>query len=113
MQKGIITKTIGGFFFVGDEDRNIIRTKIRGRIQKMVYPGDKVGFKDKIIEEVYPRENLLHRPKIANVDQVVLVLALSHPEFDRTLFDRFLVLLEAFNLDIVVAINRFGQKRKY
>ncbi|HKL74771.1 MAG TPA: ribosome small subunit-dependent GTPase A [Halanaerobiales bacterium] len=112
MQKGIITKTIGGFFFVGDEDRNIIRTKIRGRIQKMVYPGDKVGFKDKIIEEVYPRENLLHRPKIANVDQVVLVLALSHPEFDRTLFDRFLVLLEAFNLDIVIAINKIDLAKK-
>ena len=106
MQKGIITKTIGGFFFVADSDRNIIRTEIRGRIQKTVYPGDKIGFENKIIEEVYPRENLLHRPKIANVEQVVLVLALSHPSFDRDLFDRFLVLLEAFNLEIVVVINK-------
>ena len=106
MKKGILTKTIGGFFFVADSNRNIIRTKIRGRIQKTVYPGDKVGFENEIIEKVYPRENLLHRPKIANVEQVVLVLSLSHPEFDRTLFDRFLVLLEAFNLEIVVAINK-------
>lgn len=106
MKKALITKTVGGFFFVADSDRNITRTKIRGRIQKMVYPGDKVGFEDGIIEEVYPRENLLHRPKIANVEQVILVLSLSHPEFNHSLLDRFLVLLEAFNLEIVIAINK-------
>lgn len=106
MKKGIITKMIGGFFFVADFSTEIHKTKIRGRIQKKIYPGDRVGIKNNMIEEVYPRDNLLHRPAIANVEQVILVFSLSHPTFSRELLDRFLVLIEAFNLNPIIVINK-------
>ena len=114
MNKGIITKTIGGFFFVADSNKEIHRCKIRGRIQNKVYPGDKVDFEDDMIEKVYNRDNLLHRPTIANVEQVVLVFSLSYPSFSRKLLDRFLVLIEAFDLDLFIVINKldlFDEKK--
>lgn len=106
MKTGIITKALGGFFFVGDEKNNIYKCNIRGRIQKTVYPGDKVKFENKIIESVIDRKNLLHRPTIANVEQVVIVFSTIHPKIDRQLLDRFLILIEAFNLDLFIVVNK-------
>ena len=83
--KGFVTKAIGGFFYVADEKENIYRTTIRGRIRDTVYPGDYVELKDEVIEKLYPRKSLLYRPAIANVDQVLIVLSVANPEFDRRL----------------------------
>jgi ribosome biogenesis GTPase len=110
--KGIITKTIGGFFFVSDEIKTLHKTKIRGKIQKQVYPGDIVKFKirdefdEKIIEKVFPRKSLLNRPKVANVNQVLIMLSFSEPTFDRRLLDRFLVVVEAADLQPLIIINK-------
>ena len=66
--EGIITKTLGGFFFV-KSNGEIHKCRIRGKIQKQVYPGDiaEINLEDKIVESVKKRDDLLTRPKIANV----------------------------------------------
>jgi ribosome biogenesis GTPase len=109
MNKGIITKAIGGFFFVADCN-GIHKTKVRGRIQKTIYPGDRVGFKDGLIEEIYPRNNLLFRPTIANVDQVGVVQSLGKPAFDRKLLDRFLLMVENQSLKPIIIINKMDKQ---
>lgn len=110
MNSGIITKALGGFFFVADKTGNIHKTRIRGRIQEKIFPGDKVGYSENVIEEVYPRKNLLHRPSVANVDQVGVVQSLTKPTFDRKLLDRFLVIIEAQNLTPIIIINKIDEK---
>ncbi|NLJ83590.1 MAG: ribosome small subunit-dependent GTPase A [Halanaerobiaceae bacterium] len=104
--KGFVTKAIGGFFYVADEKENIYQTRIRGRIRDTVYPGDYVEFNEEIIEKVYPRKNLLHRPAIANVDQVLILLSVANPEFDRRLLDRFLIIVEKAGLNPLIVINK-------
>lgn len=104
--KGFITKAIGGFFFVADEKQNIYQTRIRGKIKDTVYPGDYVEFNEEVIEKVYPRKSLLHRPAIANVDQVLIVLSVAKPEFDRRLLDRFLIIVEKAVLNPLIVINK-------
>lgn len=104
--KGIITKAIGGFFFVADDAQNVHRTRIRGKIKEKVYPGDLVEFKEGMIEGLYPRKNLLHRPNIANVDQVLIVQSLAEPVLDKKLLDRFLVMVEAAGLVPLIVINK-------
>lgn len=113
--KGTVTKTIGGFFFVSCEDGKIYKTKIRGKIQQKVYPGDKVEIlvADKIIEAVYPRENLLYRPKIANVDQVLLLQSINRPAFDRLLLDRFLLMVEEVQLKPLIVISKLDLAADY
>jgi len=111
--KGIITKTIGGFFFVADENNNIHKTIIRGKIQKEVFPGDYVEFyineevEEKVIEKVYPRDNKLNRPKIANVNQVIVMQSFEEPSFDQKLLDRFLIMVESKDIQPLIVINKY------
>ncbi len=110
--KGLITKTLGGFFFVADNDKNIHKTSIRGKIRKEVYPGDYVEFyinverEEKVIEKLYKRDNYLAKPRIANLDQVLVMHSFEKPEFDFKLMDRFLVMVEAENLKPIIIINK-------
>jgi ribosome biogenesis GTPase len=104
--KGIVTKAIGGFFFPADEKQNIFQTRIRGKIKEKVYPGDYVEFSDGIIENLYPRKSLLYRPMVANVDQVLIVLSIDNPAFDRKMLDRFLVVVEEADLKPLIVINK-------
>lgn len=112
--KGIITKTVGGFFFIADREKNIHKTSIRGRIEKTVYPGDKVEFsrEKNVIEKIYRRENLLQRPRIANVNQVLVVQSTKQPKFNRKLLDRFLIMVEEANLQPLILINKIDLKDK-
>lgn len=114
MKKGIITKTLGGFFFVADKEHRVHKTNIRGRIQKTVYPGDRVCFSptEEIIEEVMDRKTFLSRPSIANVEQVLVIQSLRQPHYDRTLLDRFLLLIEAVGLQAIVVINKIDLVRR-
>jgi ribosome biogenesis GTPase / thiamine phosphate phosphatase len=104
--KGIITKSIGGFFFTTDSKGNIYRNKIRGKVKERVYPGDWVEFDNGMIESIYPRINLLIRPVVANVDQVLIMHSLIKPSFDRKLLDRYLLIVESFGLKPLLIINK-------
>src|SRR5690554_5140895 len=104
--RGIVIKAVGGFFFTCDSKQNIYPLKIRGKIKDKVYPGDFVEFDNEVIERVYPRKNLLHRPAIANVDQVLIVLAVSDPVFDQRILDRFLIIVEEAALKPLIVINK-------
>lgn len=104
--KGIITKTVGGFFFTADEKQNIYRLRIRGKIKDRVYPGDYVEFDEGVIEKAYPRKSLLYRPVIANVDQVLIVMSVLNPLFDRRVLDRFLIMVEEVAIKPLIVINK-------
>ncbi|MFW6256543.1 MAG: ribosome small subunit-dependent GTPase A [Bacillota bacterium] len=107
-EKGIVVKTVGGFFFVADQNSEILQLNIRGRIQKDVYPGDYVYFsrKNSTIEELCPRDNLLPRPRVANVEQILIVHSFLRPALDKHLLDRFLVMVEAASLEPVIVLNK-------
>ncbi|MFP4198149.1 MAG: ribosome small subunit-dependent GTPase A [Halanaerobium sp.] len=109
--KGILIKLIGGFFFVADQKKNVYQCRIRGKIRDKIYPGDYVEIdKDnKILEKYYPRRNLLKRPKVANVDQVVIMHSIKEPEFKASLLDRFLLLVESSGFDPVIVINKIDE----
>ena len=97
---------IGGFVFVHLDNGEEKRCKPRGRIRDEMYPGDRVIVKDEMVEELLPRENLLMRPKVANVDQVLLVQSLKDPEANFKLLDRFLILIESLEHSPVIVINK-------
>ncbi len=107
-KRGIVTKAIGGFFFVVDQNSQEHTTQIRGKIQKRVFPGDYVIFSEekKIIEELLPRENLLFRPQVANVEQIIVVKSIKDPPLDKRLLDRFLIMIEAESLQPLIVINK-------
>lgn len=109
--KGILVKLIGGFFFVADQNKKIHQCRIRGKIREKIYPGDYVEFdrENKILEKIYPRNNLLQRPKVANVDQVIIMHSVKEPDFIPSLLDRFLLLVESSGFEPLIVINKIDQ----
>ena len=58
------------------------------------------------IAAVYPRANLLDRPPVSNVDQLLLVFALAEPVLDPTQLSRFLVKAESTGIPVTLCLNK-------
>ena len=114
---GRVIKFYNSFFFVkaGGE---LIPCKLRGLLKRdknagsAVCPGDFVEIsklKDGsgVIEKVQPRQSLLNRPAVANVDRIILTVAAAQPDLNRLLLNRFLALAEFSKLEeIIICVNK-------
>jgi ribosome biogenesis GTPase len=113
MQEGIVLRAYSSYYYVQAE-RNIYACKLRGRFKKERYSlivGDHVLFLPQadgtgMIEKILPRQSLLTRPMVANVNKVVLTFAIKNPDINSALVDRFLVLAEHAHLGIIICINK-------
>lgn len=113
MPAGQIRKAISGFYYV-ESDGALIRCKGRGVFRKRgITPlvGDIVTFtregeNDATITEVHERHSELVRPPIANVDQVLLVFSMVEPDFSPRLLDRFLVVIESYQLRPIIYLTK-------
>lgn len=112
MQKGIIIRGIGGFYYVLS-DGNVYECKARGVFRKeKITPmvGDNVCIEVKngkgSITEIMPRKNSLVRPPVANIDTLCLVIAAAAPEPNLRLIDKMLVYAEKSSINAVICINK-------
>lgn len=112
MQTGIITKGIGGFYYVLS-DGEVFECKARGVFRKeKITPmvGDNVEIEAKgdkgSIVKILPRKNELLRPPVANVDTLVVVVAATSPEPNLMLIDKMLVYAEKCGITAVICINK-------
>ncbi len=91
-----------------------IPCRLRGRFKLQgifPYVGDmceftRDGFGGGVVENILPRQNFLMRPKVANVDQAVIVTSFKKPQLDLLTLDTYIVLVEEAGLDIVVVFNK-------
>lgn len=117
---GLIVKGIGGFYYVKDDYGNVTQCRARGSFKNEgITPcvGDKVRYeiledKDGIVEEIYPRKNIFIRPPIANVDLLVIVVSATKPKPNMFIIDRFLVMAEKSNTDILLCINKVDNAKE-
>ncbi len=58
------------------------------------------------IQHILPRQNMLIRPEVANVDQAVVVFAMADPQPNLNLLDRFLVMMEMQGIETVICFNK-------
>lgn len=121
MLQGVILKGIGGFYYV-DTEKGVFECRARGIFRKegirptvgdfvqisVLDEANQKGSLD-IIEE---RKNELIRPRVANVDQAVIVFAAKSPNPNMDLLDRFLLLAEEQELDIVIVLNKIDKDKK-
>lgn len=116
---GKIVKGVGGFYYVHlhlCNDNKIYECRAKGSFRnRNIKPkiGDNVEIdildEDKLlgnITEIFPRDNDLVRPAVSNVDQAIVVFALTHPKPNFNLLDRFLIMLEQQGLNAVIYINK-------
>lgn len=58
------------------------------------------------IDNIDKRTNDLRRPDVANIDQVLLVFSAVKPEFSFNLLDKFLIIIEKQQMDVVLLITK-------
>jgi ribosome biogenesis GTPase len=81
---------------------------------------DGVTLREGFIEEVLPRTSQLGRARynktaqvtVANLDQVVVVMAARDPDINPHRLDRFLILAEANDLRVVICFNKIDLVKK-
>ena len=118
--QGVITKGIGGLYFVKVKDR-VIECKARGKFRYTgLSPviGDKVEIiletdeTKGVIEKIFPRDTEMIRPVVANVTQAFVVFAFKKPDLNMELLNKFLVLCEHYTLKIVLCLNKLDLVEK-
>lgn len=115
MLDGKIIKGIGGFYYV-DTEFGVYECRARGIFRKdKITPlvGDRVKIsivdeesKKGVVEEIDKRDTELVRPPISNVDKAIIVFAITNPKPNLSLLDRFIVLAEKENLEIVIVFTK-------
>jgi len=112
---GIIIKGIGGFYYV-DVDNKIYECRARGLFRnKKIKPlvGD-YAIIDVISEkeaqgyvvEIKERHVELIRPNVANVEQVIITMAVEKPSPNYILLDKLIILAESRLLEPIICFNK-------
>ncbi|MCG8348914.1 MAG: ribosome small subunit-dependent GTPase A [Chloroflexales bacterium] len=126
--RGTILRAQSGFYWV-HTDAGTIECRLRGRLKKerqssdIAVIGDEVEItqvspREGAIEAVLPRRTRLARRSagtrgawkedvmVANADLVVLVFACANPAFTPRMLDRYLVICEHSELEVVIVANK-------
>ncbi|MBD5530191.1 MAG: ribosome small subunit-dependent GTPase A [Lachnospiraceae bacterium] len=114
--QGKIIKGIAGFYYVHVPGRGVYECKAKGIFRKeQIKPlvGDNVEIE--LLDEadrtgnicrLLPRSSQLIRPAVANVDQALVIFAVTHPQPNFNLLDRFLIMMQQQGLPCVICLNK-------
>lgn len=116
IMKGKIVKGIAGFYYVHAAGSGVYECKAKGVFRREgIKPlvGDDVEIEildendmEGNITEILPRKNELIRPAVANIDQALVVFAVTEPDPHFNLLDRFLVMMERKDIPTVLCFNK-------
>jgi ribosome biogenesis GTPase len=113
--EGRLLKYHSNFYYV-EAEGTLYECMLRGLIKKEgtePLVGDRVVL-DSVnaanqtarVSSLLPRTNAITRPKIANVDQVLVVYSLREPEFDPHQMDRYLTHIELAGLTPTLCLSK-------
>jgi len=113
-KKGTILKGIGGFYYIRDDEGLIHECKARGRFRNdnvTPIPGDHVIFSASegvygFIEEICERRNELSRPRVANINQVAIVISVYKPKADCLLCDKLIIQSKKADMIPLLVLNK-------
>lgn len=114
--QGKIVKGIAGFYYVDVVESGLYECKAKGIFRKeKLKPlvGDWVEItvldeakKSGNIVEILERKNELIRPAVSNIDQALVVFAVTKPKPHFNLLDRFLVMMESRGIPVILCFNK-------
>ena len=114
--QGKIIKGIAGFYYVHVVESGLYECKAKGVFRKeKIKPlvGDIVEMdildeteKKGNIIDILPRKNELIRPAVSNIDQALVVFAVTKPKPHFNLLDRFLIMMESKGIPVILCFNK-------
>lgn len=113
--RGRIVKAIAGIYYIHSNDL-IYECRAKGIFRKKkIHPlvGDFAVIeilddKNRLgnLIEIEKRKNSLNRPQVANIDQMLIVFAVTSPKPNLNTLDKFLILLEKEDIDCIIVFNK-------
>lgn len=111
--KGKITKAQKELYYVETTDK-IYMAKARGNFRKKgIKPlvGDNViiDIQDEetaYITEILERKNVIKRPNISNVDQMLVFITITDPPLNLYNLDKYLAMCEYENMEVVIVLSK-------
>ncbi|MBQ7308530.1 MAG: ribosome small subunit-dependent GTPase A [Clostridia bacterium] len=103
---GIVVKKNADKFTVKN-GKDFYTISARGNLKKQgVFVGDRVEIDGNVVLKVLPRKNFLIRPNIANIDQIIIVIA-SKPATDFLLIDKLIMYADKNNIKTIICVNKY------
>lgn len=114
--KGKIIKGIAGFYYVHTASGGMYECKAKGIFrEKSIKPlvGDVVDIE--ILDEekrlgnitsINERRNVLVRPAVANIDQALVIFAITKPTPNLNLLDKLLISMARQNVECIICFNK-------
>lgn len=119
--EGIIVKAVSGFYYVKTDDR-VYACKARGLFKNegiTPYVGDEVSMEvthdedgEGFVTKIHDRKNSFIRPPIANVEQFAIVVSSARPNPNTDVLDKFLVMAERNDTDVIIVITKTDIDKK-
>ena len=111
--RGTIIKGIGGFYYVEAADE-IFECKARGVFRKeKLTPlvGDKVTVSindnaENTVDEIMPRKNVLTRPPVVNIDNLIIVVSTVEPKPSTLVIDKLIAVAEHKDIEPIIVITK-------
>lgn len=113
--KGIVVKINSDLYRV-DTGLSVKDYRAKGLFKfknTKILVGDKVEVNGEVIEKVYPRINEFIRPPIANIEQLIVVVATTNPKPDLELLDKQLIMAEKNDVLPIICINKIDLSDVY
>ena len=114
--QGKIIKGVAGFYYVHVVESGLYECKAKGIFRKekmkpMVGDIVEIDILDETekkgnITEIIERKNELIRPAVANIDQALVVFAVTKPKPHFNLLERFLIMMESKDIPVVLCFNK-------
>lgn len=110
IKKGVVIKKLADDFWIKENDNNVTKCKARGTLKSSgVFVGDNVEFSlcegTNTIEKICERKNLLIRPPIANIDQLMIVIS-PIPKPDFFIVDKLILFAYSYGIDPILVVNK-------
>ncbi len=114
--QGKIVKGIAGFYYVHVKNKGTYECKAKGVFRKnnqKPLVGDNVTIdvldeteKTGNVIQIDERKNELIRPTVANIDQALVIFAVTKPQPNFNLLDRFLIMMQQKEIPCIICFNK-------
>ena len=120
--QGLIIENISNLYKIKTNDK-IYNATARGKFkQNDITPlvGDNVEIEvlneqdnTAVINDILPRVNVIKRPKVANITQIILVVSTKNPKPDLLILDKQLAYFEYLKIKPIIVINKIDLDNAY
>ncbi len=114
-----VFKIHSDFFWVQSDFENdctIFECKLRANLKKQkteVFVGDFVEIEEvneistqAVISKILPRKNFMPRPKVANIDKLIIVSSIKEPDLDFEQLNRYISLAKFNKINPILCFNK-------